>query len=213
MRTWHEVRAFQVAFVELQSNSTPDRYIVEPFFFSSSMNWISSRYQEQYRAGHSDHITVVLPFIRAIKSSSTRAPSPTEGIYAWVRPTPGNQMYGTEEFDAEDDEQVINTQKPLQLSSSELISGSPPHPPAHVLPRSSSPGLRSTCISYGSWTDNEHNHQLSSSESPRDHDRPQIAVDHDGSGTERVLEKDFQEVGRPHIRVTDALMVPTICVG
>ncbi|KAG1885543.1 hypothetical protein F4604DRAFT_1878208 [Suillus subluteus] len=34
------------------------------FFFSSSTNWIPSRYREEVRYGVGDHITVILPFIR-----------------------------------------------------------------------------------------------------------------------------------------------------
>ncbi|KAI6131031.1 hypothetical protein EDD16DRAFT_1792413 [Pisolithus croceorrhizus] len=44
---------------------------VEPFFFTSSMNWIPSRYQEDAKAGVGDHITVTLPFICAMRKSGT----------------------------------------------------------------------------------------------------------------------------------------------
>ncbi|KAG0693593.1 hypothetical protein DFH29DRAFT_391490 [Suillus ampliporus] len=40
------------------------RYKIEPFFFSSSRNWIPSRYQEEVQHGQGDHITVILPFIQ-----------------------------------------------------------------------------------------------------------------------------------------------------
>ncbi|KAH7921422.1 hypothetical protein BV22DRAFT_1132288 [Leucogyrophana mollusca] len=40
-------------------------YNIEPFFFSSSMNWIPSQYQEDPHPGEGDHITITLPFIRA----------------------------------------------------------------------------------------------------------------------------------------------------
>ncbi|KAG1811017.1 hypothetical protein EV424DRAFT_1542734 [Suillus variegatus] len=40
------------------------KYNIEPFFFSSSTNWIPSRYREDVRHGEGDHITVILPFIR-----------------------------------------------------------------------------------------------------------------------------------------------------
>ncbi|KAG0693594.1 hypothetical protein DFH29DRAFT_1007170 [Suillus ampliporus] len=42
------------------------RYNIEPFFFSSSTNWIPSRYQEEVQHGKGDHITVTLPFIRTM---------------------------------------------------------------------------------------------------------------------------------------------------
>lgn len=40
------------------------KYNIEPFFFSSSTNWIPSRYREDVRHGEGDHITIILPFIR-----------------------------------------------------------------------------------------------------------------------------------------------------
>ncbi|KAF7422453.1 hypothetical protein PC9H_010609 [Pleurotus ostreatus] len=39
------------------------RYNIEPFFFSSSLNWIPSRYQEDIRPKEGDHITITLPFL------------------------------------------------------------------------------------------------------------------------------------------------------
>ncbi|KAF9239341.1 hypothetical protein BU15DRAFT_62087 [Melanogaster broomeanus] len=44
------------------------RYNIEPFFFSSSANWIPSRYQEDPKPQEGDHITVVLPFVRTMKN-------------------------------------------------------------------------------------------------------------------------------------------------
>ncbi|KIK44700.1 hypothetical protein CY34DRAFT_10847 [Suillus luteus UH-Slu-Lm8-n1] len=38
-------------------------YKIEPFFFSSSANWIPSRYREEVQHKKGDHITVILPFI------------------------------------------------------------------------------------------------------------------------------------------------------
>lgn len=64
------------------------RYRIEPFFFSSSMNWIPSRYQEEVKKGEGDRkhlglmlarlilhlldITIVLPFIRTVHNRGTR---------------------------------------------------------------------------------------------------------------------------------------------
>ncbi|KII85915.1 hypothetical protein PLICRDRAFT_115548 [Plicaturopsis crispa FD-325 SS-3] len=42
------------------------KYFIEPFFFSSSLNWIPSRYQEDLKPGVSDHITVTLTFLATI---------------------------------------------------------------------------------------------------------------------------------------------------
>jgi len=43
------------------------RFNIEPFFFSSALNRIPSWYQEQARGAEGDHITISLPFIRAIE--------------------------------------------------------------------------------------------------------------------------------------------------
>ncbi|KAG1752049.1 hypothetical protein EDB19DRAFT_1845541 [Suillus lakei] len=45
------------------------KYNIEPFFFSSSANWIPSRYREEVRHGEGDHITVILPFIRTTEKN------------------------------------------------------------------------------------------------------------------------------------------------
>ncbi|KAG1802136.1 uncharacterized protein HD556DRAFT_1304314 [Suillus plorans] len=56
------------------------KYNIEPFFFSSSTNWIPSRYREDVRHGEGDHITVILPFIRTTgkKEKSQSSPSLSE---------------------------------------------------------------------------------------------------------------------------------------
>lgn len=46
------------------------RYNIEPFFFSSSLNWIPSRFQEEICEGKGDHITVTLTFLRSIAAGS-----------------------------------------------------------------------------------------------------------------------------------------------
>ncbi|KAG0699512.1 hypothetical protein DFH29DRAFT_1001932 [Suillus ampliporus] len=51
------------------------RYNVEPFFFTSSINWIPSRYQEAPIHGEGDHITITLPFVRALRDSGPLPPT------------------------------------------------------------------------------------------------------------------------------------------
>ncbi|KAF5384252.1 hypothetical protein D9615_003334 [Tricholomella constricta] len=41
------------------------KYNIEPFFFSSSLNWIPSRYQENPQPGKGDHITITLTFLKS----------------------------------------------------------------------------------------------------------------------------------------------------
>ncbi|KAJ4474023.1 hypothetical protein C8J55DRAFT_518737 [Lentinula edodes] len=61
------------------------KYRIEPFFFSSSLNSIPSRYQEQVRPGKGDHVTLTLSFIRTLPSPATAPPTPdtsyTENVY------------------------------------------------------------------------------------------------------------------------------------
>ncbi|KAG2052254.1 hypothetical protein BDR06DRAFT_536498 [Suillus hirtellus] len=49
------------------------RYNIEPFFFTSSINWIPSRYQEAPIHNKGDHITVTLPFVRTLRKNSQSA--------------------------------------------------------------------------------------------------------------------------------------------
>ncbi|OJA16736.1 hypothetical protein AZE42_07558 [Rhizopogon vesiculosus] len=53
---------------------------IEPFFFTSSINWIPSRYQEELIHGKGDHITITLPFVRKAPqgSESRSSTSPTQ---------------------------------------------------------------------------------------------------------------------------------------
>ncbi|KAJ7176479.1 hypothetical protein C8R46DRAFT_889831 [Mycena filopes] len=82
------------------------RFNVEPFFFSSSLNWIPARYQEA--VGEGDHITFTLTFIRCMQNPTTMPPSPTSSYSPSI---PSLQSA----------DQVIDTQAPLSLSSSNHI--------------------------------------------------------------------------------------------
>ncbi|KAG2130887.1 hypothetical protein DEU56DRAFT_740368, partial [Suillus clintonianus] len=53
------------------------KYNIEPFFFTSSINWIPSRYQEAPGHKEGDHITITLPFVRTLRKDKSAAPSPT----------------------------------------------------------------------------------------------------------------------------------------
>ncbi|KAF4612869.1 hypothetical protein D9613_011170 [Agrocybe pediades] len=75
------------------------KYNIEPFFFSSSLNWIPSRYQEGEFSGQGDHVTICLPFLR-----STPAKTPL-----W---NPSNNQQDLE---------LINTQAPLNIEGRVLL--------------------------------------------------------------------------------------------
>ncbi|KAG2140513.1 uncharacterized protein EDB93DRAFT_1252799 [Suillus bovinus] len=51
------------------------KYNIEPFFFTSSINWIPSRYQEAPIHKEGDHITITLPFVRTLRRNSRSTPT------------------------------------------------------------------------------------------------------------------------------------------
>ncbi|EGO22793.1 hypothetical protein SERLADRAFT_439555 [Serpula lacrymans var. lacrymans S7.9] len=92
------------------------KYTIEPFFFSSSTNWIPSRYQEEVKPKEGDHITITLPFIRAVQcppSQSATAPSTTSTYPNFTKTYPSRVSL--------DAHQIIDTQSPLFLRSSRHI--------------------------------------------------------------------------------------------
>ncbi|KAF9239348.1 hypothetical protein BU15DRAFT_88111 [Melanogaster broomeanus] len=99
------------------------RYNIEPFFFSSSANWIPSRYQEDPKPREGDHITIVLPFIRTVKNQ--RPPALTR-----ARPISERSIPSSESLDKipekthlsrVHEKQIIDTQAPLLLPSGKIL--------------------------------------------------------------------------------------------
>lgn len=88
------------------------KYCIEPFFFSSSMNWIPSRYQAEAKKGEGDHITIVLPFIRSIHNHRIRWSSALSPSAITFPPAPRT-------LPCDDSQQIIDTQAPLLLRSGE----------------------------------------------------------------------------------------------
>ncbi|KAJ3552828.1 hypothetical protein NP233_g12785 [Leucocoprinus birnbaumii] len=87
------------------------KYNIEPFFWSSSLNWIPSRYQEDPQPGRGDHITICLTFLRSMPKDTDAVRMDASGVrkssdsIASARPSTLSQM-------------MIDTQAPLPLSSS-----------------------------------------------------------------------------------------------
>lgn len=105
------------------------RYNIEPFFFTSSSNWIPSRYQEEVIKKNGDHITVTLLFIRTVPWEMSAASSQNKHI--------------------PDSERAIDTQESLRLRSVRSSAGKyllQDLLALHMI-RSSDPG-GSTIISY-----------------------------------------------------------------
>ncbi|KAG2140527.1 uncharacterized protein EDB93DRAFT_1252817 [Suillus bovinus] len=90
------------------------RFNIEPFFFSSSLNWIPSHYQEDIRPGKGDHITITLPFMRTMQNPVTRPPSP-------IAETPGSVRSIPLQYLSTDEPQIIDTQAALALSCGKIL--------------------------------------------------------------------------------------------
>ncbi|KAG6868400.1 hypothetical protein C0993_003636 [Termitomyces sp. T159_Od127] len=79
------------------------KYIIEPFYFSSSVGWIPSRYQEGINLGDSDHITISLTFVRTMRNPSSVTPTPS------LITSTSSHLPVLQNID-----QVIDTQAPFQ---------------------------------------------------------------------------------------------------
>ncbi|KAF9007638.1 hypothetical protein BDQ17DRAFT_1351039 [Cyathus striatus] len=84
------------------------RFSIEPFFFSSALNWIPCRYQEDIHPNFGDHITVILTFPRTIPNTFTASPT-----------TPASGFQGS--MISRSGTVTIDTQAPLSLSSSDRL--------------------------------------------------------------------------------------------
>ncbi|KAF7341961.1 hypothetical protein MVEN_01782600 [Mycena venus] len=83
------------------------KYNIEPFFFSSSLGWIPSRYEEEVRPGQGDHITITLTFLRPMDH-------PEGSLHTY--PSDSSTMTSLPDLQG----QVIDTQAPLFLHSSDI---------------------------------------------------------------------------------------------
>ncbi|KAG2070561.1 hypothetical protein BDR04DRAFT_1099821 [Suillus decipiens] len=81
------------------------RYDIEPFFFTSSINWIPSRYQEAPTHKQGDHITVTLPFVRTLRNNSHTSQS---------APTSSTSL-------PQSSDTHINTQAPFIMSDGDML--------------------------------------------------------------------------------------------
>ncbi|PPQ75033.1 hypothetical protein CVT26_011931 [Gymnopilus dilepis] len=92
------------------------KYNIEPFFFSSTLNWIPCKYQEDIRPGFGDHVTLSLTFIRSV---------PISGAFGLntVFPSPMSfeALHDAENTNQVISERMIDTQAPLLLSSQDRL--------------------------------------------------------------------------------------------
>ncbi|KAF4609856.1 hypothetical protein D9613_010436 [Agrocybe pediades] len=86
------------------------KYNIEPFFFSSTIGWIPSRFQTHVVPHESDHITITLNFIRSIQNPTTAPPTPQSSVASTIYRVPRTAA-----------DLIIDTQAPLPLRSSNLL--------------------------------------------------------------------------------------------
>ncbi|TFK29543.1 hypothetical protein FA15DRAFT_664090 [Coprinopsis marcescibilis] len=89
------------------------RYNIEPFFFSSSLNWIPSRFQEEIVTDQGDHITITLPFIKSMPED--------EFVLKQLSLHPSNASFTSKKASTLLGSQKIDTQAPLVLYSNSRI--------------------------------------------------------------------------------------------
>ncbi|KAF8434531.1 hypothetical protein L210DRAFT_3410491, partial [Boletus edulis BED1] len=88
------------------------KYDVEPFFFTSSVNWIPSMYEEDPKTLE-DHITVVIPFVRTLKKDQ----QPVIRTHPVRVPTFTSTESQEKPLPYTEEERIIDTQVPLSLPS------------------------------------------------------------------------------------------------
>ncbi|KAJ7130139.1 hypothetical protein C8R44DRAFT_61600 [Mycena epipterygia] len=86
------------------------KYNIEPFFFSSALGWIPSRYEEEVRPKQGDHITITLTFLRPMDHPKASS------LHTFPSDSASNTMTALADIQGQ---QVINTQAPLFLYSSD----------------------------------------------------------------------------------------------
>ncbi|KAJ3552829.1 hypothetical protein NP233_g12784 [Leucocoprinus birnbaumii] len=89
-------------------------YNIEPFFWSSSLNWIPSRYQEDPQNGKGDHITICLTFLRSM-------PADADAMLMDAGRKDRRPSVGSADHWSIQDGKEINTQIPLPLKSAGRI--------------------------------------------------------------------------------------------
>lgn len=88
------------------------RYNIEPFYFSSSLGWIPSRYQSNTVSGVGDHITITLTFARTMRNPTTAPPSPNSSIRSGST---------ADKLAHEPSAMMIDTHAPLPLQSNDIL--------------------------------------------------------------------------------------------
>ncbi|KIK67894.1 hypothetical protein GYMLUDRAFT_256709 [Collybiopsis luxurians FD-317 M1] len=117
------------------------KYNIEPFFFSSSLSMIPSRFQEEVRPGKGDHITITLMFLRTVRDPNKHKKDSIDLRSSSVASS------STELNEKRADQlPVINTQAPLLIGKGDKYMLVLDLLAVHLI--RSNDGLGSTIISY-----------------------------------------------------------------
>ncbi|KAF9011850.1 hypothetical protein BDQ17DRAFT_1405449 [Cyathus striatus] len=114
----HSFKGLRVRALFLENLSGPvlqmlgAKYNIEPFFFSSSLNWIPSRYQEDIRPGVGDHITISMTYLRSLSRKSTRVDPSMSEAHTEVNTTDSDKASLLE--------QMIDTKAPLDIRAGDV---------------------------------------------------------------------------------------------
>ncbi|EAU84063.2 hypothetical protein CC1G_06925 [Coprinopsis cinerea okayama7 len=92
------------------------KYNIEPFFFSSSLNWIPSRFQEEVRPNEGDHITITMTFLRSMPANADAIRMSARSPYSAMSSNSVSHEAQLEYQEALAN-QMIDTQAPLELGT------------------------------------------------------------------------------------------------
>ncbi|KAF5350704.1 hypothetical protein D9756_008754 [Leucocoprinus leucothites] len=99
------------------------KFNIEPFFFSSSLNWIPSRFQADLRPGEGDSITITLTFLRSVSYQEMPDHKAATRPYSGRANFSRESISSTENANVSDEstlfEESIDTKAPLKLRYSE----------------------------------------------------------------------------------------------
>ncbi|KAF6751710.1 hypothetical protein DFP72DRAFT_1172115 [Ephemerocybe angulata] len=93
------------------------KYNIEPFYFSSSLNWIPSRFQSAVKNGFGDHMTITLTFLRSMPLHESASHIGARSPYSFESARTLKDAPSPEALQATLANRMIDTMAPLNLVS------------------------------------------------------------------------------------------------
>ncbi|KAF6751701.1 hypothetical protein DFP72DRAFT_473080 [Ephemerocybe angulata] len=97
------------------------KYNIEPFYFSSSLNWIPSRFQSAVKDGFGDHMTITLTFLRSMPLHESASHIGARSPYSFESARTLKDAPSPEALQATLANRMIDTMAPLNLVSSQSV--------------------------------------------------------------------------------------------